>query len=154
MAESVDFKDIDAQYYTWNSDLSEAYLARRLVLAADRIEVGMAAENSWRVRQVDDGWLVWSSGPEDTWRREPEASWWRRFKSGLIASFAILATTASRNRLDSRTHGTATTSTATTTTATAVRRISSAPGWSFSPPTAGHFPPEPARRPGCPRPSP
>lgn len=64
---------------------SEA-LANRV---ADDIELGMAAENSWRVRQVDDGWLVWSSGPENTWRREPEAGWWQRFKSGLIASFPL-----------------------------------------------------------------
>jgi len=57
---------------------------------ADDIELGMAAENSWRVRQVDDGGLVWSSGLENTWRREPEAGWWRRFfKSGLIASFPL-----------------------------------------------------------------
>jgi cardiolipin synthase C len=56
---------------------------------ADDIEMGMAAENSWQVQQLDDGWLLWSSGPEDTWRREPEAGWWQRFKSGLIASFPI-----------------------------------------------------------------
>jgi cardiolipin synthase C len=56
---------------------------------ADDIELGMAAENSWKVQQLDDGWLVWSSGPENTWRREPEAGWWQRFKSGLIASFPI-----------------------------------------------------------------
>jgi cardiolipin synthase C len=66
--------------------IRSAALANRV---ADDIELGMAAENSWRVRQVDDGWLVWSSGPEDTWRREPEAGWWRRFKSGLIASFPL-----------------------------------------------------------------
>lgn len=58
---------------------------------ADAIEHNMQAENSWRVRLDNDGWLSWTIAgkPPTRMYQEPESSWWRRFKVGLISTFPL-----------------------------------------------------------------
>ncbi|MDJ0786194.1 MAG: phospholipase D family protein [Myxococcota bacterium] len=56
---------------------------------ARSFERATAPEISWTVSLDDEGRLRWAGLPGEEWSRDPESSWWARFKLGLLGLLPI-----------------------------------------------------------------